>query len=162
MERTRPRCIRSRAWVLGSGSDSMAYIRSIRGSSGRRPERPSRCSSDETENGAPTCATQTMSPISMPSSSVDVQMAVVVPRVFRRFSRSRRCSRDKLAWWGKNSNGTRAFSDMSRRASEYHSTFCRDPAKIRLGVPRRFEKRCSATARFADTCSPSLSSTLFK
>ncbi|MDD9981425.1 MAG: hypothetical protein OXU81_08735, partial [Gammaproteobacteria bacterium] len=55
----------------------------------------------------------------MPSSRVDVQTAVVAGCVFNRFARSIRCSRDRLAWCGKNSTGRRASSDIALSLSAY-------------------------------------------
>ena len=55
---------------------SLQYPRRMAASPGRRPERPRRWRKLATEGGGPICTTVLMLPMSMPSSSVVVQIAV--------------------------------------------------------------------------------------
>jgi hypothetical protein len=104
------------------------YIRSTAGLPARRPDLPSRCRSDATDHPGPTWATLSTSPISMPSSSVDVATAVVGLGSSRSLdSTSSRSDLARFPWWAKNSFGRRCISAISLRRSVKISTFRREP-----------------------------------
>ena len=74
-------------------------MRITAGWSSRRPERPRRWRRLETVGGAPIWATESTLPTSIPSSRVDVQIAVTgVERSFSRSSAYSRISLARLPW----------------------------------------------------------------
>ena len=106
-------------------------------------------------------ATDFTEPMSMPSSKVEVQIAVVgkFPALSRSSSSSLKVL-ERLPWWGKNSLGTFARSDRRRSLSAVASTVRLDPPKTRLFAPLKVPNRwseISSKASRAASAGPSAS-----
>ncbi len=105
-------------WVTTAAtSRSPRYFgktRPLDGSPTRWPARPIRCSPVATDDGASTCTTRSMAPMSMPSSSDDVATSAGSFPALRASSTSSRCSRATDPWWARTSSSP--ASSLSRAA----------------------------------------------